>query len=289
MAASVSRALKAPATAVTWSLKRVIPKGQRGKAKVEGEPLADGSVPDRWAVSEFSTQSVLEQFGPDIYVVSWFDATGKRISGQTFTVAHPPAHGARLRKGPRAPSRDEREDDREERREPRGSSGGDSFSFKEFLAMQEQTRRESEAKEERADARRREEALAAQTRDREFMGMVFGMMQQTRSDPAVASDLLRRELKLEIRQEMHALRNQLGELEPDEPEPGDPPADLEEGVSRVGAALLGELEQRAPHLVNELIPQVAAWLKSKGYTPSEEVQTQIAAGVVRGRNGAGQG
>jgi hypothetical protein len=113
-------------------------------------------------------------------------------------------------------------------------------------------------------------------------------LQQTRAEPAMASDLLRRELKLEIRQEMHALRSQLGELETEEPE-GAPPADLEEGVSRVGAALLGELEQRAPNLVNELIPAVADWLKQKGFTPGPEVQAQIAAATVRGRNGAGQG
>jgi hypothetical protein len=291
--ASVSRALKAPPTAVTWGLVRIFEKGERGKTKVQGEPLPDGTVPDRWAAAEFSASRVLELFGPHKYRVDWYDATGKRITGMTFSVANPPATGARLQKGDRgrpARSRAPREDeddyeDDDRRRAPAAS--GEGFSFREYLAMQAELRRDAEAREERNEQRRREEMALQQTRDREFMGMIIGTLQQTRAQPAEASDLMRRELSLQIRQEMHELRTQLGELEPEE-EPGEPPADLEEGVSRVGAALLGELEQRAPNLVNELIPAVGDWLKAKGYIPGPDVQAQLAATVARGRNGAGQ-
>jgi hypothetical protein len=292
VAALNKRPLGAPPNAVTFGLVRMLGTGDRGKpGKVTGEPLEDGTVPERWAVSEFSPKNVLAAFGPDHYRVDWYASDGKRISGQTFRVAHPAPKGAKIETPGRGrPSAARRRAD-ESDDEARGASAasGDSMSFREFLAMQQEMRRDEERREERNDERRRQEAAAAQQRDREFMATVMGALMQTREQPAASSDLIRRELSLEIRQGMQRLREELGNLEPEEPEDEREPAeDLGEGMARVGSAVLGELEQRAPHLVNELIPQVAEWLKQKGFVPSPEVQGRLQRTVTNGRGNAGQ-
>jgi hypothetical protein len=288
-----SGSLKPPAQAVVFGLMRLLGPDDRGKrSKVTGEPLEDGTVPDRWAVAEFSPQRVLDTFGPDHYRVDWYGPDGKRIKGQTFRVAHPPAKGAALdqprrgrpsRAGASARRRDEDDDEPRDRGAP-----PEHLTFREFLAMQAEQRREDDARRRDEDQRRRDEAAAAQQRDREFMATILGALVQTRQQPEVSSDLLRRELSLQIRQEMQHLREDLAGNEPDEPDDTrDPPEDVGEGVARVGSAILGELEARAPHLVNELIPEVAAWIKSKGFVPSPEVQAQLAR-QANGRGHAGQ-
>jgi hypothetical protein len=274
-----------PPTAVSFGLVRLLTRNDKGKrAKVLGEPQADGHVPERWPVAEFDTAKILEAFGPDNYRVDWYDNSGKRIKGQTFVVAHAPSGGARIdkpRRG-RTPARAERGDDEEPRERGRDP---DAISFRELLMMQAEDRKEQERREERADQRRREEGERAQQRDREFMATVMGALMQTRAAPDQGADLLRRELSLEIRQGMAQLRTELGGNEPEE-EPDDPnePPSLE----GVGAAILGELEARAPHLVGELLPEVGKWLQSKGFAPSADLQAQLAGAVKpNGRGHAG--
>jgi hypothetical protein len=281
--------LKPPPTAVTFALLRLEGFREKGKrAKVVGPPLPDGSVPDRWNVSEFSPANILAAFGPDLYRVDWYDAAGKRISGHRFRVAEPAETSpAKIEKPRRGRTRSRDEDDDEPRERDRG--GSDSISFRELLAMQAEDRREADRREERADQRRREEAAAAQQRDREFMATMVGALVQTRTQPAAEGDLLRRELQLEIRRGIQELREEIDSGEdPDPDDTRDPPADVEEGLARVGSAILGELEERAPHLVNELIPQVGEWLKSKGFAPSQELADQIARRTANGRGHAGQ-
>jgi hypothetical protein len=292
---SQARVIKPPATAITFGLIRILGPGDKGKrSKVVGPPLEDGTVPDRWAISEFSPQAILAAFGPDQYRADWFDGQGKRISGKVFRVANPPATGGAKIESPRRgrppSSRREVEEGEPERERDRGRGDPDHISFRELLAMQAEDRRERERAEERADTRRREEAAAQQQRDREFMATMVGALMQTRQQPAAEGDLLRRELQLEIRQGMSRIREELDGREPEEdPDPEDLPQDLGEGMQRVGAAILGELESRAPHLVGELIPQVADWLQKRGFTPSQQLQDQMNARTpLNGRRDAGQ-
>lgn len=287
--------VRPPPTAVTFGLVRMLHKGDKGKpGKVIGDPLPDGTVPDRWAVSEFSTQRVLEVFGPDHYRVDWYDSAGARIAGKTFRVAHPAAKGAKIERASRGrPSTSRRRDDDEDDpddAEPRGRArNGESISLRELLTMQAEQRRDEERRQDRADERWRLQAEAAQQRDREFMAHILGALVQTRTQPEASSDLLRRELSLEIRQGMQRMREELGNVEIEEPDDRDPPADVGEGMARVGSALLGELEERAPQLINELIPNVAEWLKQKGFTPSADIAAQMTGRAApNGRGHAGQ-
>jgi hypothetical protein len=278
-----SEVVSPPPNATFFRLLRVVGKGEKGKkAKCYGAPLPDGTVPDRWDVSEFSPAAILATFGPDKYRVDWYEADGTRVSGRIFTLAAPAQPSAARIAPARSRRRRERDEDLEPEDEPRRGRESESMSLREFLAIQAEDRREAERREERADQRRRDEAAAAQQRDREFMAMVLGTLQQQRATPVESNDLLRREISLELRQGLAALRNEIAGQEPEGDDPDEPPS-----IEGVGQAVLGELEARAPHLVGELIPQVAAWLKDRGFIPSPEVQQAIAARA--GQNGrAGQ-
>jgi hypothetical protein len=275
--------VRPPPSAAYFRLTRVFLKGEgKGKkAKVTGEPLPDGTVPDRWDVGQFSPAAILQTFGPDKYRVDWFEADDTRLGSRTFAVATPTQAGsARIAPRPAARTRSRaRDEDLEPDDEPRRAREPDSISFREWMAMQAEERREAERREERADERRRQEAAVAQQRDREFMAMVLGTLQQQRATPVESNDLLRRELSLELRQHFNRLREELGGEEPDDGP--DEPASIE----GVGQAILGELESRAPHLVSELLPQVGEWLKTKGFVPSAELQQALAQRTANGRAG----
>jgi hypothetical protein len=280
-----SEVVSPPPNATFFRLLRVVGKGEKGKkAKCYGAPLPDGTVPDRWDVSEFSPAAILATFGPDKYRVDWYEADGTRVSGRIFTLAAPAQPSAARIAPARSRRRRERDEDLEPEDEPRRGRESESMSLREFLAIQAEDRREAERREERADQRRRDEAAAAQQRDREFMATVLGALVQQRSAPAESSDLLRRELTLELRQGMARLREELAGEEPDDPDPEEPPS-----IEGVGQAILGELESRAPHLVSELLPQVGEWLKTKGFVPSLELQQALAQRTANGRGSAGQG
>jgi hypothetical protein len=147
-------------------------------------------------------------------------------------------------------------------------------------------------REQRTAERMRQENDARAQRDREFMQRDREFMQSmltlvTSARPAAASvssespDLLRRELNLTLEKELFRIRKDLsaavGQLaaERDEPDLDDGPQDLSEAGDRIGLALLHELEERAPDLINEAIPQIVSWLQGKGFQPSEQLRARM--------------
>jgi hypothetical protein len=137
------------------------------------------------------------------------------------------------------------------------------------LILQREDAKEASAREERLAQRHREEAAAAQQRDREFMGAIIATLKQPAAGGAADADLLRREMQLQIREGLHTIRKDIGQqleqLTPDEDDPDDdaPPADLDEAAERIGQSLLGKLENVTPEVVDQLVPRVQAWLKTR--------------------------
>jgi hypothetical protein len=289
-----SSTIVVPPEAHHWAIDRLTTEEKNGKkfarrTGMTSDPLSDGTVPRSWPASEFSPARVLEHWGPGKYRVEFFDMKGEMLTGtaRVFDVATPkPAAGPALRKTKHAQAREpvfEDDDDPPARR--RGGGGGDSLSVSELIMLQREDRAAQEAREERLAERARQDAVAQQQRDREFMGMVMATMQQSRAPVEASSDLLRRELALEIKEGLSRIRRDLDDREPDDPDPEDetPPKDLDEAGTRIGMRLLSELEQRAPDLIEEAIPRIADYLKTKGFKPSAELEAAMAQKPTNGR------
>jgi hypothetical protein len=258
----------------------------RRTQKMTSDPLPDGTVPNSWPAAEFSPSRVRDVWGAGKYRVRFYDTTGEPIAGTSrlFEVADPVAPGPKLRPKKGQPVDDVDED--EPSRTRRRPSGGESLTLAELLMMQREDRAAQDAREERLAERLRQEALIQQQRDREFMGMIVATMKSGAEPAAASSDLMRRELQLTINEGLAQIRREVRSYEPeDEPDDPDaePPKDLDEAGTRIGMRLLQELEERAPNLVEEAIPRIAEFLKSKGFKPSAELENAMNGPKPNGR------
>lgn len=264
-----------------WSIWRLLQGNKHGnRKKLTGPPLDNGTVPDSWPVSEFSTQRVLAVWGDGKYRVEWYGTDGERIPhGNTFEVAKPASKRDRARR--LTPRADDEIDERDvlERlpASPRGELG-----LVEILTL---------LRGERESAQQREQAQA--DRDRQFFAqmqqqqtsLLTSLLQRPAAGGAVDAEILRREMRQTIREQMFELRRELAgnETEETEPDPSDPPADLNEAGERIGMKFLGELEQATPGLIQKVIvPQVLAWMKARGLQPPADVEAAIADAQANG-------
>jgi hypothetical protein len=253
------------------------------RRRMTGPALEDGTVPDIWPISEFSTQKVLEMWGPGHYRVDFYDADDNLMRGQgyLFDVATPPGRSRTDRKlrppPPDAPDI------------PIGAAAGpQGLGVLELITM---------LRAEREDADRRAQAQADRDRAHQTQQLEIMMrLLESRAQPTPAADpeLLRQQLQLSvdrgmlgIRQELfHRQREDAENEEPDDEPDTEPPATIEEAASRIGVSFFSEIERNAPHLLRELVPTVVEWLKPRGFTPSATLQEQIAR-TLRARNGQG--
>lgn len=284
-----------PAAATIWAIfklgTKVIEHPNTGKkrnqmiaTRCKGDADAEGVVAEAWDVKAFKTSDVYARWGAGRYRVEWFNAKAERVNSDIFELNDPKpkkagARGVALASAtepddaPAAPSSD-------------GGMPRDPWSL--MMLIDQRSEAAAERERVRADAQRE--------RDREFFNTILAAARAPAAAAAapvvVDTELLRRENALNMREMrldlMTELRRSIAGLDlggggdPDDPDP-DPPANLDEGVSRIGMKLLGELEQKAPDLVAELIPNVVAWLKSKGITPSEDLLDEAAAASARAR------
>lgn len=303
----------APENAATFMLAKhwKDENGRERRQKVKGDPLEDGTVPDQWPAQDFSLPLVLEVFGPGKFRVDFYDANGVHIEGcgTVFEVAAPKTKAPRPKKGSKRAADDELEDELEDepRRGPRlsaleriarataGGAGG-SLSFADMLAIQAESRRESEERAERAIARERQDATERADRDRAFMGMMMQLANGRASAAPLDMDILRREWALQQREATHAMRTEIrrtfdalppGE-EPEDPDDGDGPESVEDAIQEAGAVILGDLTKKVPGIVNELFE----YARRRGWQPSPEAaqalgQAQaVFGGPPAGVNGA---
>jgi hypothetical protein len=246
--------------------------------QVPGPPLtgdADpttGKVANEWATTSWNLLAVRERFGAGRYRVVWLGADGKKMGGDTFELTKPEPQPAIV-----APATAEREAGDVE--SLRGQiSGLDLF----MLLQKERDRADARAGEraERDAERDRERMRDERERDRQFFTLMLGQVEKATKPTAGAGadfDLLRRELALSTREELAHMRAEvsatLGRI--DTGDDYKPPKNVTEAASRVGIALIEELEEEAPELVKDAIPAVVRWLRSKGRKPSAKVQRQI--------------
>jgi len=251
--------------------------------RCRGEPQPDGTVPEVWPIVEFSAPRVLDHWGPGRYRIDFFNAAGDQIKpGVRLEVAEPVAKGPKLSRSKPRPGRagdDQQDDDRHGAR-----ATPDSMSAWEVMAMLDQ-------REQRATERITAQFQAQGDRDRAFMSSMMQLATSGRGAPGGEStDLLRRELGLTVEKELFRIRKDLAasigqlaaEREEEEPDDDDGPKDLDEAGERIGLALLRELEQRAPELIEEAIPQLVRWLQGKGFQPSDRLRQRMQAKTVNG-------
>lgn len=271
--------IKVPESAVAWCLWRLEP--QHGK-NAEGRPYTTqrrirckgdvnerGEVTEVWATTHFSTVDILARWGEGRYLVEFFDVAGTKIDRLTFTLQSPTPRPS--------PSGEV---------DPVKRGALESMGPLEFLAYIEQ-------KTERARADAREEADRRADRDREFFQMLMTQARAPAQGAAVDTDLVRRELRVELREQMATVRNELRtalgtiaerEREEPEPDPGyDPPASVDEAAERIGISLIQEVEQVAPELLREAFPAILGWLETKGFKPSQKLKRSIHASASESR------
>jgi hypothetical protein len=293
--------MQPPSGATHWTLWRVRSKHNAsgnpgGRDKCKGEPGEDGQVPDMWPVADFSTALVLDRWGDGKYRVDWYDQAGALMKGQSqiFEVATPASKKPPQR--PKARSRGgavaaaaELFEEREETRAaaPQIAAGG-GIGVLEMLTLLRAEREDAREREQQANDRNMQFMMQMQAQQTQLLTTLIG--RPGGGSSAEESALLRRELEQTMREQMFAFRQELaangggGGDDPDD-DPDDPPANLEEAGDRIGMAILADLEQRAPHLLQEMIPQVINFLKSKGFTPSADVQARAAVAANGHANG----
>jgi hypothetical protein len=240
------------------------------KLKMQSAPREDGTIPDSWPISEFSPKNLLASWGDGKYQIEWYEEAGKRIGKTIYEVASPAASGPRLRtRRPNAPIGNEPDDEPASPLERMRQNGaGATMSIMDYLILQREDAKAASEREERLAQRHREDSAVAQQRDREFMGAIIATLKQPAQTGAPDADLLRREMALAIREGLHTIRKdvteQLGQMQPDDDEPDDtPPEDLDQAAERIGQQLLGKLEHATPEFLEQLLPKVQDWVKSK--------------------------
>lgn len=284
----LSMSIDPPSGATHWSIWKVTPRNRTTndpgrRDQLSGEAQADGNVPSAWPIDQFSKQNVLEQWGDGRYRVEWYDANNEHMKGQgqLFEVAKPKGRPA---KPPKLQPRLRPSSEAEPAYEPPAAAGNGSqtIGFLEVLTLLRAERESAREQEAQRAERDRQWQMQLQQQNTQLLQAILG----NRSSPA-DGDLLRRELNQTIREQLFAFREEQqrreGELEPEEPEGTDPPRDIEEAGNRIGLALLGELEHKAPELLNKFLPNLLNTLKGQGFTPSPELEAQIRERHANGR------
>lgn len=274
-----------PAEATHWTLQRVTTetggtRPQTRSTKCTSAPLPDGSVPDVWPVSEFSTANVLAIWGEGKFRVDWYDKSNERLDGQLFEVAKPKTAGGTKLKGKGRPVRDPDEiDPAIYERVASAPSNGAGLGFMEVMTLLDRAT-------ERAE--RREEAKAQ--RDREFMTTMMQLVSQKGAGPSAESlDVIQQRMALQIDQAMFRLEKRLAaqeEPEPDddpEPDDTDPPKDISEAGEKIALRVLSEIEQKTPELLMQFLPRIMSFLQGE---PSAEFKSRIRAAQAAAQNGA---
>jgi hypothetical protein len=278
-------ALVVPSGASHFTIRQIVKEGEKTRMlKMQGPPDENsGEVPDSWPVSQFSTQAVLQMWGPGKYRVDWYQANGDRVPethGESFDVAKPAKRPHRKL----AAARHEEDEElpppplRPATSAAAAPAMGGQIGIMEMLTLLDRARAE------------------ASERDRTF----FLQMQQSQAqmiqalsgrgpgaDSSASLELMRERMKLEMDQRMFELRREMLERQPDEDpddDPSDlpPPADMSEAVERIGMSFLSQLEGAAPELVQKMVPRFLDMLRSQGLAPSAEMQARIA----QAQNGA---
>lgn len=221
--------------------------------RCKGDPDPNtGQVPDVFLSRDFSLPLLRTRWGAGKYRVQWYDKEGQTLSSQIFDLETPAAVAA-------APS------------VPMGS-GAPAVDFSNPFDVWSFFRAEGDR------------AIA---RDREMYGQFFSLLRDSIKAPAQpaapaldASMILRQvqtllgEERLEIKKLLatHAAETA---VEPDDDDDDDedekPPRNMKEAGQRFAMRLLGVLEQKAPHLIDELVPKLTEWIQQSGVniTPSD--------------------
>ncbi len=276
-----------PPNAATWTLAELYTdeKGKSRRRACKTPPLEDGSVPESWAASEFSERNVLDTWGGGRYRVDFYDAKDEHCSGmgRVFEVAKPTGGQALKRKKRRTEDLDEDEDRPLGRVRPLAAGGGAAapMSLMDYLTLQRQEQKEQREREERLAERARGEAREQRESDRQFFTTIVGLMKGGGGGD-FNPDILRRELALEMREGISGIRRDLAsdlgrrpDTDGDDDDDDKPPKDIGEAGNRIVLGMLGELEERAPELLNEAIPTIVGWMRSKGIMPSPKLQAEI--------------
>ena len=256
--------------------------------RMRGDADDDGVVIDVWPVSEFKPKHVLARWGAGKYRVDWYNSKNDRIDGEVFEVSEPRSKMAGRSSSRLAPEDDDAEPSPRGRREASGFPT-DPWSMLQFMQQREEAAAERERI--RADTQRerdREFFQQMQTQSAQNLQTML-QMQATRPAAGPDSELQRREMAVTMQEMTLKLEKRLasalegldltggGGDDDDETPAKKPPRSIEEAGTRIGMKLLGELEEKAPDLLEEAIPFVAKWLKAKGFGASEELEDELAA------------
>lgn len=250
--------------------------------RLRGDPGEDGIVAEAWLVSEFKPAHILARWGEGRYRVDWYSTKNERVGSDIFEVSAAKtkgrASGSRL-----APVSEEAASEASPPALDRGGMPTDPWSL--MLYMQQREEASAERERIRGDQQRE--------RDREFNAQMQAqnaanlqaMLSATTRPAAVADasgELARREMAVTMQEMSLKLEKRLAALVDNldlgggDDDDKDLPGSLQEAGTRIGMKLLGELEEKAPELLEEAIPRVASWLKSKGFGASDELEDELA-------------
>lgn len=276
-------------------------KNEEGRAytqtkakRLHGEALDDGTKPETWPASDFSTRFVLETWGPGLYRVDWFAKDGTRLGGDRLNLDTPPKEAQARAARAHRPFQGEEPEESPAAAYFGGSMPQDPFQWMIWSQQREEAaaeRRRQEAREE--ELRREREYDRRQEQDRQFMQtMMTTLAGRSGGSDQVSGDLLRREMSVAIREGMQSVNERvasaLGTIAAQVPQggDGDRPTDIGDGAERIGLAFLEELEDAAPEIVSAALPNIISLLEGKGWRPSPELQAKIRAMREAAANGA---
>jgi len=293
-----------PKGASFFGLHRILViNGKSRRQQVKGPADDSGEVQTMWPAADFSTANVLESFGPGRYRAVWISANNEEMKNEavSFEVAEP----AKRNKAPRLRRRG---DEDEEPEAPRGRFTGRIAHRREGMGMEEvlallEVRDERAAAREAANLdRQRTELAAAQDRDRLMWQNMMQLMTVQHQQPAPGptspafEELMRRELKLSLREATAELRSQFGGAfaqqagQGDDDDTDDEDPDPEKMIARVFGQALGAVEQETPGFVhNVVMPKIAEWLQKKGVTgvkPATAEKLEAALNAINQRGHA---
>ena len=216
----------------------------------------------------FGSTEILSTFGAGRYRVEWLNEHGKRVGEHmhTFELQAPAGERVPIVEGPSSagPS---------SAAPQRGASGLEGMSAFDLLAF-------LDSRESRVEEKMRAQAERDRERDQQFFGLVLQTLKESSARPAPAGfdpDLVRRELRVSVAEQMGQLRAELGEAGP--PEDLAPPKNPGQAAARLGMRFVGELEAALPGIVKRIVPALVAKLDAAGIAvPGEAL---AAAGALR--------
>lgn len=286
--------IEAPRLAVAFALWKLTPKKGKNpegknfstftKERCYGEPdERTGQVADAWAVSEFDPKAILQRFGASRYQVEWMTGKGERVGVKQFVVDQPSSSRRRGASSLRTSPEPETEGSTARRG---GAWDLASLGPMELLELMDR-RADAERERNRADAE------AQRDRDRQYfqqqqalmvsqqqsmMNMFATLRPSTPDAGAFDPNLIRREMAVTMREQMHLLRAEVTGMIPQAQEPDDPaPRNLAEATERVGIELVQELATEAPEFLKAAIPKFFQWMKQSGVKPSAKMRRKLTA------------